>query len=218
MNDLTHIEAFEGKRNSVITLFIPPDLKFKKNLEGIERSVRAIKHSNKRGQILKVVNCISDRNSDRTTLDGTGMIVCCGINMQNSVEYYEVVPPNKVQTFEYYYDYVFNIQRIREVFNEDVIVTLTKEEELTKIEEINKHVASVDNMLVFGNHLDIALRSKMVQEIYYFSRDTMEDSFIKSARNAGTTIMKFDMDDYRNTDMAEKYGRIGLLYYPIDLS
>lgn len=95
MDDLSHIEAFEGKRNSVITLFIPPDLKFKKNLEGIERSVRAIKHANKRGQILKVLNCIDDRISDKSSFDGTGMIVCCGINMQNSVEYYEVVPPNE---------------------------------------------------------------------------------------------------------------------------
>ena len=104
------------------------------------------------------------------------------------------------------------------MFNEDVIVTLSKEDELSKIEEVNKHIASADNMVVFGDQIDEALRSKMIQEIYYFSRDTMEDSFIKSARNAGNTIMKFDMDDYRNADMAKKYGIIGLLNYSIDLS
>ena len=43
------IESFCGKRNTVITLFIPPNLKITKSLEPIQRQIKAIRHSNKKG-------------------------------------------------------------------------------------------------------------------------------------------------------------------------
>jgi peptide subunit release factor 1 (eRF1) len=220
MTDMDHIEEFEGKRNSVITMFIPPNIAFAKNIDGIERSVKAIKHSNKRGQILKVIRCITENTKTLKKIKGNGLIICCGYTMQNEPEYYELTPPNSIKNFEYYYDYVFNVRRIREIFNEDVIISLNSEEEAQKLNELEKHTVDADNVVVIGDReIEEALKSKVIKELYHFSNDAIDNDIITKMRDIGAFIIKVDISIVSNRDFGEKYGnRIGLLYYPVDFS
>lgn len=124
------LQSFTGKRNAVVTLFVPGDANIGKTLDGIEGRVKAIKHANKKGQIMQVLKCIRERTADRKVFGGNGCVVCCGLPTDgDKIFYEEVVPPHApVEQEEYYYDYVFHMDRLRELFHADVVKRLADEE------------------------------------------------------------------------------------------
>lgn len=47
-------------------------------------------------------------------------VICAGLNKKDIVEYFELLPVQKIRNFEYYYDDVFNNHRIMEFMYENV--------------------------------------------------------------------------------------------------
>lgn len=149
MNDL--INKFPGgRRNAVITLFIPKDKDFKRLLKPIERQVLAIKHANKRGQIKRVLYHILWVNKDvRAFL--TNVIICCGYDLSNKLYYQLIETLESIDVLEYYYDYTFHYDRINEVLNQSFIKIYEEKEETELVKKLRNDITGgLNDQIVYG--------------------------------------------------------------------
>jgi len=110
METLQKIEQFKGKRNCALTLFIPPNYDFTKDIKRIYTSIISIKHEQKKKQLLPIIKTIKSHIDDKKII-GFGQIICCGLGQ--TLVYYQLNPRNLIQKFEYYYDYVFSTNMIK---------------------------------------------------------------------------------------------------------
>lgn len=134
---LERLEGFSGKRNAVVTLFVPGDASIIKVLDGIEGRVKGIKHSNKKGQIVRVLEEIRARTGDRKTFGGNGKVLCCGLDNLDKIHYEEVESPHvPVEKEEYFYDYTFHVAKIRELFYADVILRVDESKTLADVQRL----------------------------------------------------------------------------------
>lgn len=220
MNIPPEIETFQGKRNSVLTLFIPPLIDFKKEyLESIKRNIKSIKHSNKRGQALRVIDRIFAETKDIKKYESIGKIICCGLSLTDDIVYIAFSPPIIIKSFEYYFDYVFNLQRIYEIFNSDVIKKISNEDQDIRSAKMIKLIEDDIRIVAIGdNEIAMAIELKILEEIYYLSNEDMNPDLIRRVRDANTNIIKIDP----SRDLANKLSKlgnmIGLLRYRYDFN
>lgn len=213
------LEKFTGKRNAVITLIVAPETDFPKYMDKIYRQVKAIKHSNKRYQILRALNWLKGENSDIKKFGGNGAILCSGYNIYNVTTYCRLNPPYEIQENEYYYGYKFNIQRIREIFYQEIIKKLDETEEKNILTEVANHINNSTNLIVIGDELEYALEMKVVDVIYYMLDIPISYELIEKVKGSKAVIIKIDIDRADNKDMAKKYGSLlGKLKYPLAIS
>lgn len=214
MDTLKELDKFNGKRNTVMTFLIPPHTEFHKNLGGIMRTILAIKHTNKRGQSKSVLAYIIKHTEEFKKLDGNGAIICAGIDNSNSIFYRYIPAPSLITSFEYYYDYVFNMNRIKEIFFDGNVVRLDDSKQSYYRNTIIKRINSSDPLIILGNEIHKSLDLNMVQEIYYFSSESIPYETLERVVEYNIKINCFDMDNIHNKDMFKKYGiMIGTLRY-----
>lgn len=210
--EMNIIEAFCGKRNTVITLFIPPNLKITKSLEPIQRQIKAIKHSNKRGQINQVVNCIINNNSTVDKYNGKGMIICAGLGKDNKVTYVQIIPNKLVEKVQYYYDDTFHIDLIRTYIYSDSIIFIPCAQNDTN--KINKGIVDGTNIYTIGEDIKKGFQLNLIKTIYFFGSDIIPKDLLDNVIKNNVTICKFDSDDIYRKDFQKKYGDVvGELYY-----
>lgn len=214
MKIVDQLSKFSGKRNAVITLMVPPGADFEQMLTKIEKRVSAMKHKNKRSQVMKVLSYIRDENDGIKNFNGNGRIICCGFNFRRNPVYHLIEPPNKIQAGEYHYGYQFNIERIQEIFNADIIFYLKEEDEEKEVNRlINKIKNEVKKQTAIGDReIIMAVDCDLIDTIYYSGKGELDEDFIEGLRRCKGKVVKI-----RNRDLMKNYGEmIGLLKYPID--
>lgn len=222
IDQVKKLTKLEGKRNTFLTFFFPPDMNFKKQMESVARSFSAIKHKNKRYQLNLVMKRIMDKNEDLKIVGNVcknGLIVCCGLNNQMVTIYYDIEPPNKISEYEYYYDYVFNIKRIIEIFYQDMVISVDDSDATQKISLLNNDFKNHEELLVVGDkEINNAIEMGNLKEVLYFQQeenDNVQHHFIKKVKNIKGKIFVFSPDDEHK--LFNKYGHmVGYLRYPMN--
>lgn len=210
------IESFQGKRNTAITLIIPPQISVKKVIEPIQRQVKAIKHSNKRNQITQVINCILDNNS-KIEYNDPGIILCAGLGNDNKVIYTSIIPNTSISNMEYYYDDTFHIDLIRKYIHSNSVIFIPCAKLHTS--EISAKIEANSSAYAIGNDIPKAFDMDLLKNIFYFGENIIPKKLLDDAIKHNKTIYKFNRDDVNRKDFQKKYGDIvGELYYPYDFN
>jgi len=87
-NMITTLKSFSGRRNNALTILSPARIDFKKKMNKIISRVKAIKHSNKRYQIMSVLNRIIAINNQITMFD-RDTVICAGLDNTENIIYYQ---------------------------------------------------------------------------------------------------------------------------------
>ena len=117
--DLEKIINFEGKRNCSLSLFIPSN-QLSKSISYVEKSVSMIKHENKKRQLLNILSVIKSNIKNLNKNKHDNLIICCGLDTTNKIEYFNFVPNKKINELEYYYDYKFHINKIYDLMYDNI--------------------------------------------------------------------------------------------------
>lgn len=204
-SQLKRLEKFSGKRNAVVSLFVPANSVIGKVLDGIEGRVKGIKHSNKKGQIGRVLAHIRERTLDRKTFGGRGCVVCCGLDNTDQIFYDEVRPPHAdIEVEEYFYDYVFHMDKLRELFYADVVVRV---DEAATRAELQRLAMSSSPLLLLGPVEVIKCMNETpgcVNVVTMFdggpkNSDFLSDSFVQRLRDTKAVLRRVPVvtDDTR---------------------
>lgn len=222
IDQVKKLSKLDGKRNTFLTFFFPPDMNFKKQMESVARSFSAIKHKNKRFQLNLVMKQIMDKNDELKIVGNVyknGLIICCGLNNQMVTIYYNVEPPNRIYEYEYYYDYIFNVKRIIELFYQDIVIPVKSNEVKQKISLLNNDFKNHEELLVVGEKEILnAIDMGVLKEMFYFQQDdddNVSEDFIEKIKNIKGKIFVFSSDDEHK--LFDKYGHMmGYLRYPMN--
>lgn len=211
------LDDFRGKKNAVVTILIPPNTDIITSVVTIMKQVSVIKNTEKRLQLLVVLQKIvyNPSNKPGTRSSNNGKIICAGLTEQNCVFYYELNPPNKIHKFEYFYDFFFYMDKVREVWYQDVIFILNGNEQKTVVNNIDKLVATKDSTLIYSQQkIDYAIHTSTLKELYIFSEKQLSDDVILKLQEDGGHIVKI-VDD----KLKQKYGeQIGKIWFVVDES
>ena len=207
------IESFRGKRNTVITLFIPPHTKVIKLLESIRKQVKAIRHSNKKNQILQVISDITDHTKAISEFQNNGMILCSGLGNDNKILYEQIYPNKLISEMKYYYDDVFNVDLIREYVYANIVSHLSNT--LLYSNKITSDITNCTHLYVIGDDVEKAFLSNTIKNVYFFGENQIPKQLLTSAIKNNTVIYKFNKNDIHRKDFQKKFGDVvGELYYP----
>ena len=167
---LLRVDKFEGKRNCVLTMLIPPKYNFRLDTARVRRTIRSIKHKHKRRQLLRVMDVIWSHVKQYDKFKGNGMVICAGLNKKDIVEYFELLPVQKIRNFEYYYDDVFNNHRIMEFMYENV-EQVSDQNKQSLVNKINTYMEK--DQLVFHKKMNEYLETDLLSTVVYFSSENI---------------------------------------------
>jgi hypothetical protein len=205
--------GFEGKRNTVLTFMIPPYYEFKKDLNKILRITQQIKHQNKKTQILAVLKKIDVELQDATVIINKGGVICCGLDNMNEVCYYFLDSPSLIKKFEYYFDYKFHIERINEIFNEDVVEILNEKDAVERLKKIEGSILACDHKIQLGAEVEQSINNSICKNIIVINSDVLE-RYIEQSRNSSIKIYKINSVNEYVVNFSIKYGNtVSELYY-----
>jgi hypothetical protein len=212
--ELNKIIDFEGKRNSSFTFLIPPNSPFKKNISQIDKKIHGLKHENKKRQLKKVINRIKEATKGINRYGGNGMIICCGLNNNSEIEYYQIEPLRKISQIEYYYDYKFHINKIFEsTFN--TIDFIQAEEQKTWLEKLE--ALRNKELIVYEKEIDKYMELNLISTVLYFSNDIINLLFVNKSTDYNFQIKIFSFNSLQQKEIQNIYGKyIGILHYKVD--
>ncbi len=211
---LDTIANFEGKRNTVLTLFCPPHTRITDFIDAIQRRVKCIRHKNKRWQINTVLRHIQDETEDIRTFDNNGAIICAGMTANSKLVCYILYPPKKISSLEYYYGYKFDMSKIQNLWYSDVIKQLESEEEKLLLQKINNSIINDDKTVALGEEVDQALDMGIVKQLLYFDTHDIDTDLINRCRATRTEIIRCNMNMPHAEDFSDKFGlNVGVLRY-----
>jgi hypothetical protein len=206
------LDIFRGRRNAVFTIFFPQGTSVQVELEKMARRIKAIKHANKRFEIMHVVECIQTHPANNSTkiVNDNGKIICAGLSTRGEVEYYELIPPNKIVVFEYYYDFFFYMHKIREIWYADTIKTLYGDDVRKKINKLEEDIQQCNTCVILEpDDLNAAIAEGILKELIQFSDIETDDAKILKIKDIGASIIRIV-----DTTAQKKYGKeVGLLWY-----
>lgn len=209
------LDLFRGKRNTVLTIFFPPNSDFQKDMDSLRRQINMIKHGNKKWQILQVIDLIFTfpQNKELKKIEGNGKIILAGCSNQNEPFYYELYPPNKLEKFEYYYDFFFYMDRVREIWYQDVMVVPENKEKENMIKKLEEGLIQGRGDILLGEgRINSAVKMGLVKELYRFTEKDTDDGRIEAIKNKNAKIIKIV-----NPDMEKKYGpEIGVMWFSLE--
>lgn len=213
LKEITEIDEFEGKRNCVLTIFIPPNIEFKKDITRIEKSIYNIKNEFKKEQLIPIIKKIKGKLSGKNKISGNGMIVCCGLSLHHNNVYYKDLLSNKIiDSFEYYYDYNFHTNRIMTYMLNNVCYLEPK---------FNKKVSHDLKQLLVKNRLIYPKKAKkwfdqnLVKTIYYLSPTAIPSELLQLSidKKIQVIIHNGELTEMINKDL--QY--VGVLKVSLDL-
>ena len=206
--DLEKIINFEGKRNCSLSLFIPSN-QISKSISYVEKSVSMIKHENKKRQLLNILSVIKSNIKNLNKNKHDNLIICCGLDTTNKIEYFNLVPNKKINELEYYYDYKFHINKIYDLMY-DNIEFIYKKDLLDTLQN--------NELIVYEKDLNKFIDLKFVSDIFYFSNDILDYSFVKKSIECSYQIKIFSLESNLLADIQKRYGKIvGILYFKIEI-
>ena len=212
--NINKIIEFEGKRNCGLTFFIPPNTDFKKSIKQIDKKINGLKHENKKKQLRQVINRVKDEIKDIYQFKNNGIIICCGLNNNNTIEYYQKVPIKKINQIEYFYDYKFHINKIfQNIFAS--VEYINQKEQKEYIDDLEK--LRNDGLIVYQKELDKYMELRLLKSVLYFSHDDIKLLLIHKSREYNFDIKLFTYDCSRLIELQQNYGKyIGILHYKVD--
>jgi hypothetical protein len=153
---IKELSNYQSKKINMITILIPANFNFVKQLKSTIKKMYSIKNRYKAHLICDILRNVLEQmensNKDR--------IICCGkIQSMICLEYES---PNKIEEYEYYYDSQFNIQRITEIVYSHII-SIGGEED---VGEVNKLIKTNSIMIKFDDEIDEPLGDGRVGVIY----------------------------------------------------
>lgn len=138
-----------------------------------------IKHKNKRKQILSVINYIQNQSE----LHGHAGGIYCGALLLTGKLFYQHIPCKLGRNFraEYYYDYCFNVARIKELIYSDILIKLSPAEIADTVKIVTEHISN-GTATIGETELVTQLSDKMIKEIYFFGTGAVADKYLQYGR------------------------------------
>jgi hypothetical protein len=212
--NINKIIEFEGKRNCGLTFFIPPNYEFKKSIIQIDKNINGLKHENKKRQLKQVINKIKKEIKDVYQFKNNGIIICCGLNNNNEIEFYQKFPIKKINKIEYFYDYKFNINKIFQNIYSSIEYLHDKDQE--------KYINNLDKLrnnglLVYQKELYKYIELNLIKTVLYFSHDDLKLLLIDKSKKYNFNIKLFTYDCIKLSEIQKNYGKyVGILHYKVD--
>jgi len=210
---MKEIFEFEGKRNCALTLFIPSNL-FEKCIKTIEKNVYCIKHENKKKQLISIINKIK-KEINIIHENNLGMIICCGLDNNLDIKFYQVNPIKKIIKFEYFYDYKFYINKIIEKMYKNIEFIETNESKefqmlMDKIDKLKN-----DELIIYETEINNYIDNNIISNFYYFSTDTLDIYYLNKIEKYNFNFIMFTgINDIVLKKLQKNYGKIiGSLYF-----
>jgi len=193
---LRKIKNFEGKRNCVLTILIPPNYDFRKDTKRVRSKISGIKHKYKRRQLLRVMAVIWDEIKYVPKFIVNGIIICAGLNKHDRIDYYSLTPSKRIQSFEYYYDYIFNYNKINEYMYKNVI-TIQNE----KVKDLIKNIDNFmkNDKIVYENKINEYIESDLIDTVIHMCDESVPEIFLEKSVNKNLKVNILDshkIDNY----------------------
>ena len=205
--NLDKIINFEGKRNCSLTLLVPSNLLNKKLLQ-IEKRIFGLKHENKKKQLLNIINRI--KSETKNIDENNELIICCGLDNNSNIEYYQLNPIKKIEDFEYYYDYKFHINKLYKFMFKNIEYISDKDKNLL-INNLD------DELIIYEKEINKYIENNLISEILYLSNESINLNYIKKSEDHNFQIKLFTFNDIELKEIQKKYGNmIGILHYKIN--
>lgn len=193
---LRKIKNFEGKRNCVLTILIPPNYDFRKDTKRIRSKISGIKHKYKRRQLLSVMTVIWDKIKYVPKFTVNGIIICAGLNKQDRIDYYSLIPSKRIQIFEYYYDYIFNYNKINEYMYKNVTI-IPPEQTKDIIKEIDNFMKK--DKIVYENKMNDYIDTNLIDTVIHMGNESVPEIFLEQSVNTALKVKILDsckIDNY----------------------
>ena len=220
MKILKKIKKFEGKRNSVLTMIFPSNINYKKQMEKTRRIVSQIKHANKKYQIEKVLKYIDSQNEGAEYFKPNGAIICAAYDKKD-LPFYQKIDGQKIEVeeFEYYYDYVFHSNRIKELIFSQYMQRPHLEQQLELLKDVEKQILSSTNLIVLGENVGKVLEMNLCERLLFLSDQLVSNQLIENIKSHSSKLILFDLKNQQIKEFSQKFGsQIAYLRYPIDLN
>lgn len=202
---LKDITSFEGKRNCALTLIISENCNCNKIINQIEKQINTIKHENKKRQLRLVINKLKKETKKYIQENRSkGLIICCGLSNDNeTVQYYEInAVKSIIESYEYFYDYKFNINKIYEKMFESIEFKNISKKEIDKLRE--------KELILFKKEIDESVYDSL-SYIIYISTDFINLDLCIDSINHNFKIMVIEENI---PELKTNYGdMVGVLYY-----
>lgn len=176
---IKELNEFKGKRNCVLTIFIPPERDFMRDIKKIEKSIYNIKNDFKRDQLLPIIKKIKGKLGSIDKIKDEGLIVCCGLALHhNDIHYQDLPSLKRIKNFEYYYDYNFHINKIITCMFNNVVYMDPKFNK--EISHKLKHLVH-KNRLVYPNKAQKWFDQNLVSTVYWLSTEAVDFEMLQMA-------------------------------------
>ena len=215
MDIIKQLNNFEGKRNCALTFFIPPDYNFQKDLLKVDKSITTMKHKNKKYQLIQVMKEVyaklnDDGKQQPYQCSGNGIIVCCGMNKMSTVQHFQCLPVHQIESFEYFFDYCFNINKIIHYLFDHIIYPTTEKDFNSYREKLSQSMR-VDQVL-YQQELVQEMNNVSLSHLYYFSEEPLTLHLLEYSVQNKCQVVLMDTNHRHNLDFSKKYGNmIGIL-------
>lgn len=212
------LNAFRGRRNTVLTLFVPAGHDVQRFLDGLGRQIRAIKHVNKRQQAIRALRLVRERVEGTKQFKGNGRVICAGYSLEkNEPLALMLEPPAPLLQLEYYYDYVFHMARLQQVFQADVVRPLVDSEESEHVRLLERLLSEGSNRVAIGpSEINEALLCNAVDRVYTTTVDApLSNEFLALVRSKRTVVHPLRAQRY---EQLEPFGTMfAMLYFSLDV-
>jgi len=122
-----------------------------------------------------------------------------------------------VKEFEYYHDYVFHCNRIKEICFSKVISKPSHEEQKSIIKNTEHKIISCTNEVVFGETVMNSIEMKLCEKLLYLNDKLLTVDLIEKVQQGNGKIIVFDLKLSEVSDFSKKYGSLlSILRYPMD--
>ena len=215
MDIIQQLDQFEGKRNCALTFFIPPDYNFQRDLLKVDKSITTLKHKNKKYQLMQVMKEVyaklnDDGQQKPYQCSGNGIIICCGMNKMSTVQHFQCLPAQQIESFEYFFDYVFNMNKIRHYLFDHITYPTTEEEFISYRGKLSQSMR-VD-MVLYQQELEQEMNNVSLSHLYYFSDQPLPLHLLEYSVQNKCQVVLMDTTHQNNLEFSKKYGKtIGVL-------
>ena len=125
----------------------------------------------------------------------------------------------EVEEFEYYYDYVFHSNRIKELIFSQYMQRPHLEQQLELLKDVEKQILSSTNLIVLGENVGKVLEMNLCERLLFLSDQLVSNQLIENIKSHSSKLILFDLKNQQIKEFSQKFGsQIAYLRYRIDLN
>ncbi len=119
---INKLNSFSGSGTSMVSLIIPSDKKIHDIVQRLtveQNSVSNIKSSKNSKAVYSAIDSIKDRLKYYNIIPKNGLVIYCGVELNDKKMLLDFEPPKSIKSFKYYCDSKFDTLELENMLSDD---------------------------------------------------------------------------------------------------